>query len=299
MKRWALMLAVVPLALFGAACGDDDDDDVADTGGSDVAAEAEAPPTYTITAKEAEDEFTFELPDDIDGGVVTLELVSAEGNQEPHDFQLAELPDGHEVDEILDQLSSEEAPLEDWLEHAMGVGTVAPGQSATVTVELKPDTEYAFFCTESGEEGGAHAQHGMSGTFTTGDDSGAEMPEGTASVVTDEYGFTFDGLQAGANTIAFTNEGEMLHHVLLVPLAEGATFEQAKEVLMSEEEPEGPPPVEFEKGVFSAVAGTGDTIVYEANLAAGKYVAICFMPDKGTAGPPHIAKGMIQEVDVS
>ena len=299
MKRWALMLAVVPLALFGAACGDDDDDDVADTGGSDVAAEAEAPPVYTITATEDGDEFAFDVPDDIKGGVVTLELVSAEANEQPHDFQLVELVGDHTVEEIVAEVSDDDAPMATWLEHAMGAGTVAPGQTAKVTVELKPDTEYGFFCTEQSEEGGAHAQHGMSGTFTTGDDSGAEMPEGTASVVTDEYGFTFDGLQAGANTIAFTNEGEMLHHVLLVPLAEGATFEQAKEALMSEEEPEGPPPVEFEKGVFSAVAGTGDTIVYEANLAAGKYVAICFMPDKGTAGPPHIAKGMIQEVDVS
>jgi len=296
MKRWVLMLAVVALALFGAACGSDDDT-ATDTGASEAG--AQAPPVYTITATEDGDEFAFDVPDDIAGGVVSLELVSAEGNEAPHDFQLVELVGDHTVDEIVAEVSDEEAPMATWLESATGVGTVAPGRTTTVTVELKPDTEYGFFCTEQSDEGGSHAESGMSGTFTTGDDSAAEMPEGTASVVTKEYGFTFEGLKAGANTIAFTNEGKMLHHVLLVPLAEGATFDQAKEALSSEEEPEGPPPVEFEKGVFSAVAGIGDTIVYEANLAAGKYVAICFMPDKGTAGPPHVAKGMIQEVEVS
>jgi hypothetical protein len=35
------------------------------------------------------------------------------------------------------------------------------------------------------------------------------------------------------------------------------------------------------------------------NLTSGKYVMLCFMPNYGTAGPPHAAMGMVQEVDIT
>ena len=38
--------------------------------------------------------------------------------------------------------------------------------------------------------------------------------------------------------------------------------------------------------------------VFQGTLQPGKYALVCFLPDRA-GGPPHVAKGMIVEVDVS
>lgn len=294
-----LLALVVALALLGAACGDDDDSGTVASGddtdtGDDAGGDAAA---YTITAAEADGEYAFDIPPDIAGGVVTITLDNA-GGTEMHDFQLVELGGGHTVEELLPQLADDETPLAEWLEHGAGVGATGPGSTSSATFELEPNTEYGFFCTESNESGDSHAAQGMAGSFTTGDNSGASLPAATATITATEYEFAVEGLKAGANTIAFTNDGEMLHHVLLIPFAEGKTVEDLMAALESEEEP-AEPPVLFEKGIGTAVAGTGDTILYEADLEPGTYAVICFMPDRGTAGPPHAMKGMVDSVEVA
>jgi hypothetical protein len=85
----------------------------------------------------------------------------------------------------------------------------------------------------------------------------------------------------------------------MYPVAAGKTFADAKAALQSSEEPEGPPPIDFEHGSRTAVIDPGQTIVTSAELTKGTYVLFCFMPDKGTAGPPHVAKGMVAEAVVA
>lgn len=292
MRRRAWPVAVlVTVAFVGTACGSDDN-------GSAASSETKAPPTYTVTAHESGDSFAYDIPKDVAGGVVTITLKSDASNKEPHDFQLLKLAEGHSVSEVVDEVGSDTVPLPTWFRSGAGVGTVAPGQSSSATFELAPNARYAFFCTESGENG-SHAKHGMSGSFTTGDSSGATMPAGTATITASEYTFEASGLKAGRNTIKFVNGGTMLHHVLLVPIAPGKTFEEAKAAFLSDAPPAGPPPVLFDEVVASAVVGKGESVVYDADLQAGDYVAVCFMPDPGTAGPPHVAKGMIKELRVS
>lgn len=299
--RW-LMAALLLFAFVGAACGGDDDDSTASGSSSttvkDDGGDASAPPEFTITASEGDGTYKFDVPSDIKGGVVSITLDNKTG-KEMHDFQLVKLESGHTLDELTKEIGDENAPLSAWLKQGAGVGGVGPGGSSTATFELEPNTEYAFFCTESNEEKHlSHATHGMSGTFTTGEDSGAAMPEANATIETTEYKFAVDGLKAGKNTIAFTNKGAMLHHVIIIPFLDGKTLDDLKTALSSEDQ-SGPPPVDFEKGSFSAVAGVGDTIVYDVDLPAGHYAILCFMQDPGTTGPPHAMKGMIDELTIS
>jgi hypothetical protein len=296
----ALMAALLLFTFVGAACGGDDDDSTASgstTTVKDDGGDADAPPEYTITASEGDGTYKFDVPDDIKGGVVTLKLDNSAG-KEVHDLQLVKL-DGHPMDEVTKQISDDSSPVPAWIKDASGIGSVPPGATLSATVKLEPNTEYGFFCTENNEEKKlSHATHGMNGTFTTGDDSGATMPEGTATIDTAEYKFALDGLKAGSNTVAFKNGGSMLHHVIIVPFADGKTLDDLKTALSSEDQ-SAPPPVDFEKGSFSAVAGPGDEIVYDIDLQAGHYAILCFMPDLGTAGPPHAMKGMIDEFTIS
>ena len=300
--RWLAALLLL-LALVGAACGGDDDDSTAgsksdsSTTTADDGGSAAAIPEYTIKAVETGGAYKFDMPSALKGGVVKITLDNSAG-KEPHDFQLAEL-EGHTLADVLKQVASENAPLEPWLKHGVGVGEAMPGKTTSATFELKPNTEYAFFCTESNDEKHiSHADHGMSGTITTGADSGAALPKATATVDTSEYKFALDGLKSGANTIAFTNKGTMLHHVVILPFQDGKTLDDLKKSFESEDQ-SAPPPVDFEKGSFSAVAGPGQTIVYDLDLAPGHYAILCFMPDPGTAGPPHALKGMLDEFTIS
>lgn len=284
---------VAVLALVGTACGDDDEDAADDGEG--------APPVYTVRASDMMEEkhFKFELPDGMKGGAITIRLQN--DGKELHDFQLAKAVPGHTLQELLAQVSSEDAPLEDWVEAAGGVGGTAPGQANEATLDLEPGT-YWYFCTESseaGEESVSHATNGMAGELTLVGDSGAEIPDASAEITAKDYSFDLDGLEAGANTVEFANEGKQIHHALLFPVAAGKTFDEAKAAFLSEEPPEGPPPVDFEKAVGTAVVNPGQRIVATMNLQKGTYVVVCFMPDKGTAGPPHLTKGMLTELKVS
>lgn len=287
--RRVMVTTVIVLGLFAAACG-----------GTKAKAEI---PVYTIGATEpSAGKFAFSFPPAIKGGVITVRLQN-NGN-ELHDLQLAKAVPGHTLDDLLKQVTSEEAPLEQWVEAAGGVGGVGAGESAQATLDLKPGT-YWYFCTESSGEGDnevAHASNGMAGEVTLEGESGAVMPPASATIVAADYSLTPSGLKAGSNTVGFRNDGKQLHHAVLFPLQPGKTLEDAKNFLASEggAEPPGPPPVDFEKGLATAVINPGQRVIVTLDLqAATNYVLLCFLPDKGTAGPPHVAKGMLAEARIS
>ena len=159
-------------------------------------------------------------------------------------IDLAEPRQTEDADEVIAQVTDDSKPVPTWAgtTNITGVGSTAPGQSNSAIVELTPNAEYLYFCTESTDSGTSRATNGMSGTFTTGDDSGATMPDDAdATVVATEYHFRIDGLHAGHNTVEFTNSGKMIHHVGIIPLMPGKTLDDVKAMFASESEPQGPP----------------------------------------------------------
>ncbi len=104
----------------------------------------------------------------------------------------------------------------------------------------------------------------MLGEFTVKDvGSTAPLPDTDASIEPSEYKFDVSGLKAGENTITFANKGKQFHHVIAVPLADGATLDEAVAFLSSEGEGARtrPPPVDFEKEQDVAVTGPGEAQV--------------------------------------
>jgi hypothetical protein len=107
--------------------------------------------------------------------------------------------------------------------------------------------------------------------------------------------FAFDmpeTIAAGPVTFRLMNHGEELHHLQLIRLEEGRTFEDFAAL-----DPGAPPPswVVFIGGPNAPPpAGTSDVTV---DLVAGDYVAICFIPSPD--GVPHVAKGMVKAFTVT
>jgi plastocyanin len=300
-------LVVLALGAFLVACGDDDDTTAASGGdttettaatGGDAKTNDVPTVTFGATDDVAAKKFTFDVPSDIKGGAVRVELDNK--GKELHDLQFVKASPGHTLDELLKTVDSEESSTPEWIAKGGGVGTTAPGTKDAATVVLEPGS-YWYFCTESsGDDANSisHAANGMAGELEVGPDTGATLPDTDASITASEYKVDVSGVKAGENTFTFENAGKQLHHVIAAPIAEGKTIDDVKTAFASEGEPSGPPPIDFEHALATAVVGPGQSEVATWDLKPGRYAMFCFMTDYNTPGPPHVAKGMLQELDV-
>ncbi len=106
----------------------------------------------------------------------------------------------------------------------------APSASGTSTISLEEGT-YVYFCTFGDPP---HYQNGMLGEFTVKDvASTAPLPDNAAEVDASEYKFDVNGLKAGENTFTFANKGQQFHHLIAVPMTEGATLDDVNTFLSS------------------------------------------------------------------
>ena len=124
---------------------------------------------------------------------------------------------------------------------------------------------------------------------------GAAPPAAEGTIVATEYAFESEGLKAGTNTVLFDNAGQEPHLVVAVGLKEGRTLAEARRFFRTEK---GEPPIDEGRSFSTAVVEGGVKQSVELELDAGRYVLICFVPDR-KGGPPHVAKGMISEATVT
>jgi hypothetical protein len=283
-------LVAVAAGAFVAGCGDDDEDS--------ASSEAAKPVSFQITASaEGAKKKVLAFPSSIKAGLVTVTLRN--DDKAPRSAQLIRVEGDHTVDDVLKIVDAEEATkIPTWMQDGGGLGTVPPGETATATQVLAPG-KWVVWDDEGGDEGPGNSELGAKGEFTvTGPAADAELPARDATVTaTDEgegedktYDFEFAGLKAGTNEVRFENTGDELHHALFFPMRKGATIEEVEKAFASEEEPEGPPPVDFMSGVGTTVIDGGIEQNISLDLKAGKYAVVCFISDR-EGGEPHAAKG--------
>jgi len=286
MRSAALVLAAVALL---AGCGGDDES-------SDASAE---PNAVSLSVSKSGSTYELTAPESLEAGLAEISLQVDTAASEQHDAQLVRVEGEHTLAEVLEVVGAEGAPTPSWLFAAGGVRSTAGGKTSTVTQVLEPGTYYALDTGQGeGDDAPSFAEQGATATFeVTGEAGDAELPEADAMVTAEEYSFETEGLEPGVNRILFDNTGEELHHLIAFPYAEGATFEQVKGAFASDEAPQGPPPVDFERITSTTVLEGGTSQITELDLSAGKYAFVCFISDRA-GGPPHVVKGMINEVVV-
>ncbi len=109
-----------------------------------------------------------------------------------------------------------------------------------------------------------------------------------------EYGFKAIGLTHAATRIEIQNTGKQPHVLDAAPLKPGKTIADVKSYLKSQK---GPSPVDDKAGVSTPVIDSGQRIQTSLKLRAGRYVLLCFVPDR-KGGPPHAFKGMVAVAQV-
>jgi len=282
----------VALALAGAfaACKSDrpSTDSAGAPAGSSEAAAA-APATVTMTAKD----YSFDAPAQIPAGSVTLQLKN-EG-KEVHQAQLVRLEGGKTAQDLMAAMK-QHGPPPDWMKFVGGPNAAAPGHEVSATSVLEPGN-YAWLCFIPSPDGVMHAAKGMVRPFeVTAAPAGAAtaLPETDVTVTLVDYDFQFSKpLSAGKHRIMIENAGPQAHEIVMVKLAPGTTI---KDFATWAESMKGPPPAEPVGGV--GVLEQGMRATFSADLAAGDYGLICFVPDVKD-GKMHLVHGMMKDIKVS
>jgi hypothetical protein len=142
-----------------------------------------------------------------------------------------------------------------------------------------------------------HAAKGMVRPFeVTAAPSGAatSLPETDVTVKLVDFDFQFSKpLTAGKQRIMVENAGPQAHELVLVKLAAGKTIQ---DFATWAESMKGPPPAEPVGGV--GVLENGMRATFTADLTAGDYGLICFVPD-AKDGKMHLEHGMMKNFKVS
>lgn len=257
--------------------------------------------TLKITAAEAGDAYTFDIPKGIKTGWSKIEL----DNQGvlPHQVNIGRLQDGVTAEQVEGILKSEAptnvaALVQTWVG---GPNGVPAGEKGSGIVDFAEPGNYIALCfLSSPPDMKEHVTHGMYEMFevTEGATSSAPEIEVAGEIELKDFTWLLPDDFTGKGTYKLVDTADQPHELAIYALADGATVEDVKAVLGGQA-PAGPPPF-TDAGGFGAISKGNDAYV-DLDLKPGKYVLICFLPD---APPPerdlqpHFTHGMITEVTI-
>lgn len=232
----------------------------------------------------------FTMPESAEAGEAEITLVN--NGDGPGDLQLIRVEGDHTAAEVVNGLAGAQGgkPLPDWFFAGGGLGVVPAGEESTVTQVLEPGTYYAFD-TEGSD--GPPDPSTLSGLEVTGEESDDSL-DSDARISAFEYGFESEGLAAGENEFVFENKGAQPHHVIALRIVGDSTIEDVDEFFRTEG---GKPPIEEGPTSGTAVVEAGESQLASFDLDPGRYALVCFISDR-QGGPPHVVKGMIDELEV-
>lgn len=258
-----------------------------------TAANTNAPNVVHVVAKD----FSLEAPAQIPAGLTTLHLMN-EG-KEIHQAQILKLTDGKTYADFSAALKAMKpgAPPPSWVVPAGGPNAAPPGGTAAATSTLEPGN-YALICFIPSTDGVPHAMKGMMTGLVVTAATAAPAPEPTptTTLTLADYKFDFSTpLKSGENVIRVENAADQPHEVVLFKLAPGKTMKDMQAWLpVSDKDPNVPGMPAG--GVVGLVKG--QHAFFTANLDAGDYVLVCFLPDSKD-GKPHFAHGMVQAFKIT
>ena len=280
-------MVMIAALLAGVACRRSD----RAASGADSAGPPAAAASPNVVVFHAKD-YAFTGPAQIPAGMTTFELV----NDGPgiHHMAIVRLDSGKTLVDA-ERALKQKGPPPHWMVLVGGPNAPSPHDSANATLDMQPGS-YALMCMVDIPNHVPHFIHGMVSplTVTPSSDSSATAPRADEVITMTDFSFQLaNPLTAGKHTIAVRNTGAQPHELELIRLASGKTPD---EVLKWMEKPSGPPPGEALGGVAPFIGG--HEVYFTADLAPGKYMLVCFIPDVKD-GKPHFVHGMMQEVTVT
>jgi hypothetical protein len=265
-------------AVLAAACGKQD----AKVDSSKVAqaGAADAPREVTVTAQD----FSYTAPDSIPAGITTFKLVN--NGTMLHHMIIVRLDSGKTMADVAAAMKNPHAPPPAWAVMVGGPNAPDPKSTSNSTVDLAAGN-YVILCAVDMPGGVPHFAKGMVKSLTVTPSAGTGVaPVATDSITLSDYAFKLSRpLSAGSHTFRVVSEANQPHEVELIKLAPG---KKAADLFAWMQKPAGPPPGSAVGG--TSPAGKGIVTWFTADISAGDYLVVCFVP--GPDGKPHFMHGM-------
>jgi hypothetical protein len=237
-------------------------------------------------------DYAFEAPDQVEGGVVKIELRN-DGPAEHHHVVLVRLPAGKTAEDFLSVKRETDQPPS-WAIHAGGLEPVDPGGEAEGTLILEAG-EYLLICYVMTPGGVRHLELGMVRSLRVLEPTvGVREPEPDLELSMFDYGYVLsDSLRSGRRTIRVVNGGPQVHNVVVWKLDRGKHVEDVR--AWYEEGRKGAPPGRRIGGMGGL--SPGRHAYFTADFEPGSYAFFCMVNDVGD-GRPHIFHEMILELTI-
>ena len=284
-------IALAAAVLLTAACADKTPDaDATASTDTSTAAPVAASPAATITVRAKN--YTFDMPDTVEAGPLTISLVNEGPPPEVHHVNVIRLLAGYTSKDLMNELKTGKMPA--WAKAMGGPNPSTLTAPSVATVDLAPGS-YVVVCFVPGPDLVPHVMKGMIKDLVVKPSTGtaAAMPTADVTIKLADYNFDVQpALTAGHHTIRVENNAAQDHEVILVKLDAGKTPD---DVVNAIETMKGPPPGQFIGGVSGLSNGAVNT--FEVDLTPGDYALLCVVPD-AKDGKPHAHHGMKQLVKV-
>jgi len=238
-------------------------------------------------------DYGFRGPDRIPAGLTTVRIVN-EGH-DLHHVQVLKLLQGKSAADFHAAVAADPSRLPSWVRYVGGPNAVVPGHEAVATMHLT-EGEHVMICLIPDNKGVLHVALGMEKAVTVqgGKPSKVSEPKATLAITQSDFHFSVaQPIQAGAHTVAVTNQGTQPHEVVLVRLEPGSSV---TDFLASVEPGAAGPPKGMPLGGIVGIE-PGDRGFFTADLEPGRYGLVCFFPNPST-GKPHFLHGMTTEFTV-
>jgi len=305
MTRLGHIVLAFVVVLSGACRGDGEGDRAL----SGSTSESRGTPDFEVEGRE----YSFELPAEVPGGVVTISFENR--GRLRHEAAIAAVgatPVEQVIQDLAPVLEGRGTPIPDYLTFYGGVGETAPGATSVSTLSL-PEGSFVMFCSlgdidsvdalpRPGPQPPPHYSSGMARPFTVRRANIDMLAAGDGTVRATDYAFELPPIRAGRRTLLFRNAGAQMHLGAFLSFPEGvdeAAARQALDTILAA--PGGPLPEGVPEPSDAAYAGPfppGAGGTFEIDLERGRtYVVVCVLPDRA-GGPPHVAKGMVSVFSV-
>jgi Copper binding proteins, plastocyanin/azurin family len=255
-----------------------------------VACGGEESQTLTYTVTDQGKGTKIESPSSAETGLAEITLRNE--SKGDADLQLIRVEGDHSAEEAVEGLEAamDGKPFPDWFFAGGGTGSTGTGERQTVTQVLKPGTYYAFHT--QGSQGPPDPKS-IPALKVTGEESSDEV-EGGPTVSAAEYAFETEELPSGEVEVDFENGGAQPHHLLASKIVGDATIEDVERSFKTNS---SKPPLSEDTFQGTAVIEGGESQKVTLDLEPGRYAFYCFVSDR-QGGPPHVLKGMVDEVEV-
>jgi hypothetical protein len=271
-------------------------------------------PSVTVTARD----YSFEVPPEIDGGVVRVTLQnSGKMKHEAVIVAAGDTPMDRLKQDLTQIVAGEGRPTPEYLRFQGGVSLV-PGGTSEMSFLTLPPGDYAMVCTLTDADSlttdipsdGAgpppaeealrfHYDLGMATPFTVKKTNTATMPPTDGTVLARDWAFEVPALDPGFKVLTFRNEGMQDHSLAVAEFPDDVDEATAKaafeKLLAADAEHPAPDNTPVPQDVaFAGPLSAGGQSTFPMNLKVHRtYVFACYMTDR-TGGPLHATgKGMV------